>query len=435
MNDTKNEYKLISKEYDLYNKNDINDDFEIIESPNNDIISDKNKSNNENTNYNKKLNDFIVLIFKIIFDSRNQGSLFLSNNRNKSNNKKNNSFQIDFEELIEYENLRIINEDNDKKKYFIDFYLIKNDNNENDKDKKSKLLVERWKIKYKENIKNQNNIKNFELFLNKKLKIIEKSIVTYSRVLPLFNLVKKENYSINFQFCPKDKDKFIENNKSTKKIKLINDNVFSFKLSIKYLKIKTENIDRFIKKNSFSRRSFSNYFKEKKSNQLLENCEDIVKIKPTYRLSFDKNYNVEKYINSKFNEPQKVEKNDSDSNCESVENLDLDIKEVENSNNSNNIYKSPNDIKSQSLINTEKTNDINNVTSTKENTPKKCQTFQANLNNEKDKKEEILHNSEIKNEVIKSIVNNYKNIKKMLLKMPKYGDINYNKLATFISNN
>lgn len=39
---------------------------------------------------------------------------------------------------------------------------------------KNKLFVERWKIKYKDEIKNKNNIKNLDLYLNKKLKIIEK---------------------------------------------------------------------------------------------------------------------------------------------------------------------------------------------------------------------------------------------------------------------
>ena len=39
-----------------------------------------------------------------------------------------------------------------------------------------------------------------------------------------------------------------------------------------------------------------------------------------------------------------------------------------------------------------------------------------------------------KNMVVKNIVKNYKNIKKMMKIMPYFGNIKYNKLSTFICN-
>lgn len=373
-----------------YNKGESNDDFEIIESPDcaNDI-------NNNKESYNK-FHKFIVLIFKIIFDSRNQSSQFKS--KNKKNNKKESSFQIDFEELIEYENLG-------KQKYFIDFYLINNDKQNyyyktklNDK---NKLLVERWKIKYKDENKNRNNIKNFDLYLNKKMKIIEKSVVTYSRILPLFNISKQENISTIFEFTPKIKKK-LGTKTTAEKIKLINDNMFSFKLSIKYLK--PEAIDTFIKSNSSEmdnvRRSS---FNKVSPSQFVLNNQDKVNNSPNNdarnldyrRLSYD-------YYTSK------MEENNSDSDCENYDNYDLVIKENDSG---HNVKKSEN----------------NNL---KENIENK-----NNKKLRKEKHKDNLQNIEIKNNEIKSIVQDYKHLRKMVQTMPNYGNINNKKLATFISNN
>ncbi len=57
--------------------------------------------------------------------------------------------------------------------------------------------MERWKIKYKENISlNNPKIKDYNLYFENKMKIIEKSIVSYSRVLPLYNISKDDNLSL-----------------------------------------------------------------------------------------------------------------------------------------------------------------------------------------------------------------------------------------------
>ena len=379
----------------IYDDKNESDDFEIIESPNyeNDINKDS---------YNK-FHKFIVLIFQIIFDSRNQSSQFFSKSKNKNND---NSFQIDFEELIEYENLG-------KQKYFIDFYLIKNDKqipyNKTKLNDKNKLFVERWKIKYKN--ENKNNIKNFDLYLNKKLKIIEKSVVTYSRILPLFNISKQKNISTEFEFSPKIKKK-LGNKSNTEKIKLINDNMFSFKFSIKYLK--PENIYKFIKKNnseigdnvrrsSFNKTSTSHFLliNEDKTNKNQNNNIGNIDFR---RLSYD--YFIQKYINSK------IEENNSDSDYENSDNLVLDIKE---SNSNHNINTSEN----------------KNVINKKENTSEKKN---INENSRKEKNKDKLKNIEINNNVIKNIVQDYKHLRELIKMMPNYGSIKNKKLSTFISN-
>ena len=381
-----------------YNKGESNDDFEIIESPDcaNDI-------NNNKESYNK-FHKFIGLIFKIIFDSRNQSSQFKS--KNKKNDKKENSFKIDFEELIEYENLG-------KQKYFIDFYLIKNDKqnyyNKTKLNDKNKLLIERWKIKYKDENRNRNNIKNFDLYLNKKMKIIEKSVVTYSRILPLFNISKQENISTIFEFTPKIKKK-LGTKTTAEKIKLINDNMFSFKLSIKYLK--PEAIYKFINANSSEnsdnvRRSSFN--KVSPSNFLLNN-QDKINNSPNNdarnldyrRLSYD-------YYSSK------MEEINSDSDCENYDNYDLVIKE---SDSGHNVKNSENNNLKENIENKNKKNKNNN-----------------NKKFGKEKHKDNLQNIEIKNNAIKSIVQDYKHLRDMVQTIPNYGNINNKKLATFISNN
>ena len=457
LNEPDNGYKSVLKEYDYYNNTE--NDFEIIDEYEN------NYTNNQKNNINKedeikqksKFQNFIADIFKIIFNSRNQSSEFYTKSKKKL---KANSFQIDLDELIEYENLRATNYNNDKKKYFIDFYLIKNDNEKDNNslnsarinDKKN-IIVERWKIKYREKI-NKNKIKDFELYLNKKMKIIEKSIVTYSRILPLYNILKKDKYSIDFKFCQKNKKKLFDKD-STYKIKLNDDNLFSFKLSIKYLKINPENIETFFQKNSTefviipskkSRRRFlSDSYHKKSSAQLLntiennheekskENANNIENCIDDRRLSYEPTYNTKQYINSKFqnkekNDSQKFKINESGSICsqDDEENLSLVINESDND-----IFKTPNEI---NKVNTNiiKTEMINN-NSTKESTPRKCQTYKEATKYKSIKSSELSTLS-VNNADIKKILIDYKNTRRMLSIMPDYLNINNQKLLRFISN-
>ena len=488
-------YKSVLKEYDFYNIND--NDFEIIdeigECQDNFIntLNDYNKHNNnlELKKYNVKLQTFIINIFKTIFNSRNKKSEFSSKSKNKlSDNKKDNSFfTVDIEELIEYDNLKARDNSNidNKKKYIIDFYLYKNDDNHQEKDMlksvritdKPKILVERWKIKYKEDfypaIDNKNDINNFELFLDKKLKILEKNIMTYSRILPMFNISKDENYFVDFKFNPsrKSKKKFIDEDK-TEKIKLVNDNIFWFKLSISYLRINPENIEKYFKSNisdfviipsNKSRRrflsqdtndkkpstQFLNDLEHKSKDKIHEDknnkeeempliIEDYIKDKRERRLSYDEK-NIKKYINTKFFE---INKNGDYKDKEllsdkgSEEDLSLVITETNNDTCQNSI---DNYNINNNLENYRKLTDNNKQNKKQVSCFRKCHTYMGqsknNLNEEdKDKNFDKIKNiGFIENSVIKNIILDYQNTRKMLKKMPKYGNINHSKLLTFIS--
>ena len=108
--------------------------------------------------------------------------------------KNDNSFGFGVEELIAYDNLKYLDERNDNKKqqYIIDFFLYENNNNDTKifsilkANGNKKLLVERWKINYKENCFkiNDNNDPNYLKYLETKIKLIEKSIILYSRLFP-----------------------------------------------------------------------------------------------------------------------------------------------------------------------------------------------------------------------------------------------------------
>ena len=488
-NQTDNGYNSVLKEYDFYHNDD--NDFEVIDEIPNESNNNKNDNNDKNNistsiedlNNNKKFKDFILTIFRIIFNARNQSSEFYTKSKR---NLKESSFQFELDELLEYDNLGISN-NNDKKKYFIDFYLIKNNNddNDNDKDKKSlnsayiydnqSLLVERWKIKYKEKRKKEsNNIKNFDEYFNKKIKIIEKSVVEYTRLLPLYNISKnKEKYSINFKFNPPNKKKFIDKD-STCKIKLVDDNIFSFKLSIKYLKIRPDNIDDYIKKISFdfdiipsikSRKRFlSDSFHKKSSAQLLndldkENEEDkddekINNNEKAYnnniienyiddrRLSYENKYDARKYIYSKFSDETKEKSelnklpiNDSGSICSNEDNFELVVDESDNAiSKSNKIGNINNKIAKTEPINTFNIQNMDITDINKENSPRKCQTYKETPKYNYMKSSELL-NIKTENKIIKNILQDYKNVRRIIKTNLEFDNINNKKLITFISNN
>ena len=477
-------YNSVMKEYDYYNNN-INDDFEIIDDiPNSYIMPENNNKNTQNNNNTmtdsklektkKKLENFITNIYKIIFDSRNKLSEFSSKSRKKLNEikKENDIFNPEIEDLLGYDYLKAWDESDGskKKKYIIEFYLIQNDNKEDTNSLKSvringkpKLLVERWKIKYKENYKGNYNLD--DNLMDIKMKLIEKNIISYSRILPLFNICKDNNYFIEFKFNPikNEKKNFVKENLS-RKIKIKNEELFNFKLSIKYLKIDRDNLDDLFKasnnefviisKKKSRRRFLSDTYYKKSSHQLLKKESEEQKdnnneinndnnniinndfiIENYFNDENDNNVNQkrrlsvqEKEIKSKFfvnNFKQKKSKSEeSDSNANSSDdNLSLVISETDNDGNINidNITK---DIK-------EKNNNQNK--NKKDISVRKCQTFREKSKNEL-KESNIIKSIEFKNIKIKKIVKEYKNIKKMIKMMPNYGNINCDKLNTFITN-
>ena len=62
------------------------------------------------------------------------------------------------------------------------------------------LLRDFWL--HKENF-GKDNINN----LDAKMKLLEKDVILYSRLLPIFNITKNENYYIEFKFNPTAKEK------------------------------------------------------------------------------------------------------------------------------------------------------------------------------------------------------------------------------------
>ena len=442
------------KEYDFYNSND--NDFEIIdECPTNYINSLPENNISNNLIYESdKLQNFFVNIFKIIFSSRNKRSEFSSKSKKNLNNS---SFTFDIEELIEYDDLKA--NDNKKKKYIIEFYLYENDSEVNLarsrrlKDK-PKILVERWKIKYKESFlpldvdEQKNSFKNYNVFLEKKMKIIEKNIISYSRVLPLFNVLKEDKYYIDFKFNPikkKNKMKFVDEN-ATKTINLISDDMFCFKLSVEYLIIKPDNIDTFFSKidtdfviipSNKSRKRFLSDDYKKSSSQLLmkkleqkdkegiiensdEGKENNNNYKNRRRLSFEDNYYNKKY-KTNFEE-----ENDSSSE----DNLSLIITETNNDTcqTSSDNHK----ISENSRKNTDNNNPINN----QQNLISKCHIHKEKTENilTEDKKRDILKNIDFsENPVVFKIIKDYKITRQMLEMFPNFGNINNKRVFTFIS--
>ena len=462
-------YKQVMKEYDFYNNN--NDDFEIIDEIPTSYINDspkeiyKNKEKLKNSNLEKqkeKLEKFIVDIFKIIFNSRNKLSEFATQSKKKLNEDINNdtSFSFDIEELIAYDSLKAYgdNDKNKKQKYIIDFFLYEN-NTEDIRSLKSarvkgspKLLVERWKIKYKENFEFDKENLNIET----KMKIIEKDIILYSHILPLFNISKNENYYTEFKFnpTPKEKKKFIME-KMTKKIKIQREELFGFKLSITYLKIKSDNISNLLKSNNNdfiiitnkkSRKRFlSDTYKKKSSNQLFkkeskeDNKENNI-IKNDFIIenyfsdeSNDVNQNneikkrrlslKEKRVKSKYFD------NEEDSLSDiSDDNLSLVISESNEDFNKKIISNLNIDKLSENKEKNKKQNNKNGFV-------KKCSTFKKKTKNQLNNKQDKIKNIEFKNSKITKIIKEYKNMKKMMIMMPNFGNINCDKLNTFISNN
>ena len=466
-------YNSVIKEYDFYNCND--NDFEIIyEYSNNKKDQQNDEKNNINNNdknnkNNKKIQNFILKIFKIIFKSRNKRNEFSSKSKLKlnDNKKENNLFEVDIEELIEYDNLRILDDSNGdkKKKYIIDFYLVKKESQRDNDSLKSvkfydkhKILVERWKIKYKENFKFKYDKRNLDMFLDKKLKILENNITTYSRVLPLYNISKDDSYYIDFKFNPIDKKgiKLFVDEKSSKKIKLVNEDIFSFNVTIKYLEIKPENIDIFFNKNNYdfviipsnkSRRRFlSDEYYKKSSNQLLkEEDENNNKYynettKPDFiinnfnnrKFSLEEN-KIDNYINFKKNEePKEYNLNKKELNYK--ENSSEDDLSLEISENNSDDYPYYEEYKDDNFKNKRKmTYDKNKSKYLEENKPRKYKKEYKKKKN-KETKFDIKNLDLNQNLVVKNIVKNYKNIKKMMKIMPYFGNIKYNKLSTFICN-
>ena len=129
----------------------------------------------------------------------------------------------------------------------------------------------------------------------------------------------------------------------------------------------------------------------------------------------------EKKVKSKFfNDKDSLDSNSDEFN--SGDNLSLVISETNNDNNKN----------SYTNLNIDKISE-NKKLINKKGFVKKCSTYRGKSNNQLQEEDNIKH-FDLKNSKISKIVKEYKYMKKMMIMMPNFGNINCDKLSNFISN-
>ena len=224
-------------EANKYNDNNVNNfDFEVLTYSSSKDISNINSSHSENKEPNpenilkQNLNSLIRNIHNIIFDSRDYRNNFCIKSK-KNLDLSNNGFVIGLDEALMdkndfLENNKITNKISiEKRNYILEFYLI------NPKNKNRTILVEKWKMGYIIKDNNNNNL----IFVKKKFDIIEKTIITLTRVLPLYNLLKTKKYIIEFKSFQDNKKKSQRFNKKPSSMELFYPEFFDLKIKIEYL--------------------------------------------------------------------------------------------------------------------------------------------------------------------------------------------------------
>ena len=430
-----------------------------------DITKDKSFEKNNtiektfyDCNKNEFLNEFAKGIFTTILNSRkNKNSNIININNNLNNSKKNNenSFCIDIDDLFLYNDF--YQNKTEIQKFVIEFYLIKNIKN-----KTIKELVEKWKFSYKNNIEKKNN-NNIDInYLKKKIVILKKSIISYSRLLPLYNYIinseDKKDYSIDFKFYHNySKKKGAFTNVPSGDVSLKNANLFSFKMNIKYYSEKeiknvfneTEEIIGINTKNIKKKVSLSFH----KSNQSIinnnknvnnpinyEQNDNINEIK-TCQTTINNNkineldesppffLNIEEYNreekNNKINN-NKINNNKINNNKNNIS-LEFD-KTIENKNNNKNINEGNNDISCKRKY---------SIASTSYETTEECTPINSELKINENKEinslpqiKKFMPNKKNKKEV-NNILKEYNFLKEMMQKSPSFIDIKIKKLMTY----
>ena len=298
----KNTSSLFNNDSNPLNKiSSISDDFI-------DITKDSVQNNfnqklfSSNSNQKDLLNNFIKNITSIIFDSRrqkiNDSGLNKSINSNKTNtsiNSNDNSFNLEIDDLFLYDDY--YQEKKDFQKLIIEFYLTK----KTDKKTTTRELVEKWKLSYNSENDNSNDKNNLQKIKNK-MTLYIKSIISYSRLLPLYQYIisnDNNNYSIDFKFYQNDsnkKGKF--SHKFTGNVLLKNQDVFNIKTNIQYYTLKELN----------------NIFEQKVQKEIDINKPDKIK-----SLLFNEKYEFEdlnelskdnKNINNKLNNDENFTQSD-----------------------------------------------------------------------------------------------------------------------------
>ena len=298
----KNTSSLFNNDSNPINKiSSISDDFI-------DITKDSVQNNfnqklfSSNSNQKELLNNFIKNITSIIFDSRRQkindsglNKSINSNKTNKSINSNDNSFNLEIDDLFLYDDY--YQEKKDFQKLIIEFYLTK----KTDKKITIRELVEKWKLSYNSENDNSNDKNNLQKIKNK-MTLYIKSIISYSRLLPLYQYIisnDNNNYSIDFKFYQNDsnkKGKF--SHKFTGNVLLKNQDIFNIKTNIQYYTLKELN----------------NIFEQKEKKEIDINKPDKIK-----SLLFNEKYEFEdlnelskdnKNINNKLNNDENFTQSD-----------------------------------------------------------------------------------------------------------------------------
>ena len=298
----KNTSSLFNNDSNPINKiSSISDDFI-------DITKDSVQNNfnqklfSSNSNQKDLLNNFIKNITSIIFDSRrqkiNDSGLNKSLNSIKTNtsiNSNDNSFNLEIDDLFLYDDY--YQEKKDFQKLIIEFYLTK----KTDKKITIRELVEKWKLSYNSENDNSNDKNNLQKIKNK-MTLYIKSIISYSRLLPLYRYIisnDNNNYSIDFKFYQNDsnkKGKF--SHKFTGNVLLKNQDIFNIKTNIQYYTLKELN----------------NIFEQKEKKEIDINKPDKIK-----SLLFNEKYEFEdlnelskdnKNINNKLNNDENFTQSD-----------------------------------------------------------------------------------------------------------------------------
>ena len=401
-------------------------EFEILDySPKVDLKNFNKTIEKEELNPENKIKTFINNVMrsalKIIFDSRNLKNVFYTKSQ-KDIDDLQNSFEIDIDDLLmdEYEDLKHVRHENSirRKNIVIEFFI-------NDiKNKEQKLLVEKWKIKYKEG----DNTNFDENYFSKKFNVFEKTIITYSRILPLYNILKNKNYELNFKYY---NDTYGKKSHFYKRpsgiVKLENENFFNFKLKIEYLN-KNEII--------------TGFELEKQNNELNENRERFfsIDLKKSSTFQIMSNYIGNMFKNENTNRKLSFEKIKNDSiNTEKSQIFNSFISS--SSSEYENCNETFNDVNKTKItdLNFKKISECSNFSKnlTEECTPRtqenKSQNTASIINNVI-KEKNIYNINSIANSKIKNIMIDFNRFKELLNINQHFDGIDKKKLAKFVKN-
>ena len=257
--------------------------------------------------YRKSFEEFLKNSIRLIINSRKK------NNSNQirtlsfttdiiDNQIDNSSFlfeDLSFDSISTITNSKIMS-----KNQTIDFYLIKNNI--------PKLLIERWNFSFYE----ENNFKS-EIYVQKKLVSLIRTIYSITRILPANKLKNMDNFIIDFQSYQKYKgEKFILEQKEL--IHIFNKKINHIDLTVEYLT--NEQIENYFnqkddikfkkvtkKKSNRNVRFYSISFGKKKSYEILNFEEE----KPI----LDENYfSIKNYRKLSYDEETKKEKSPKNKN-------------------------------------------------------------------------------------------------------------------------